>query len=236
MNAVLHPVGPRPERVYWRRRVVVLLALVTAVLLVWNILSGSRGSAAAGDGVAAATDSRSGTATDDAGEAGSGDEAAEGAADPADAAPGGSGEGPDTEGAALEPVAGGPLGCDVADLALMVTTDARSYPAGAQPVFSVTLANTGSTTCVVDAAMATRQVEVMSGADRIWSSADCGEPASESLALLEPGARTEATVTWSRARSAAGCPEDLPEPQPGTYTATATALGATSATAVFDLE
>lgn len=130
---------------------------------------------------------------------------------------------------------GTPTTCDPAALTLTLTTDTRTYPAGTQPVFTVGVTNTGGSSCTVDVAAAQREIVITSGEDRIWSSLDCPEDSTESLQLLEAGARAEPTVTWPRIRSAEGCTAGLPEPRPGTYSAVVTMLGATSAAAVFDL-
>ena len=37
MNTVVRPVGPRPPRVYWVRRLVVVLAGVLALAVVWAL-------------------------------------------------------------------------------------------------------------------------------------------------------------------------------------------------------
>jgi hypothetical protein len=57
MNAVLHPVGPNPPRVYWLRRFVVLVALaavlaVVVAVIVWALALRGSGADAATDGAA----------------------------------------------------------------------------------------------------------------------------------------------------------------------------------------
>ena len=42
MTAVLHPVGPQPPRVYWARRLVLVLGLVLVVAVAWALLTGTR--------------------------------------------------------------------------------------------------------------------------------------------------------------------------------------------------
>lgn len=202
MSTVLHPVGPQPERVYWIRRLLIVLAAVVAVLVVSALVRGG-------------LDPDAAAVTDDAG-----------AEEPAD------GEAP-ADAAATDP--GGPAACTAAELALTLTTSTRSYPAGALPVFTVAITNTGTMSCTVDAGDATREILITSGADRIWSSLDCPTEAGERLLLLEPGARDAVDVTWPRVRSAEGCATGLAEPRAGTYNAVTTLLGAQSAPAVFDL-
>lgn len=220
MSTVLHPVGPRPPQVYWVRRLVVLAALVGVVAVLWAVLG--RGAATADGASGAGTGA---DASQDAG--GGGDEVTADAADDA---------GDAAVDAPQEPVADqGPLVCAPADLTLALTTDARAYPAGAHPTFTVALTNAGGVACTVDADAAQREILITSGSDRIWSSLDCPPTAAPNLLLLEPGARTDAPVLWDRTRSDVGCAGGLPEPRPGTYSAVVTMLGATSTPVVFEL-
>jgi hypothetical protein len=125
--------------------------------------------------------------------------------------------------------------CAAADLTLAVAADAQTYAAGVQPVFTVTITNTSTSSCAVDAGEASRELLVTSGADRVWSSLDCAGDAAERLLLLPAGTADSAAVTWPRVRSAEGCTEGLPEPRPGTYHVVAKLLGAESADTVFSL-
>lgn len=219
MGTVLHPVGPQPPRVYWIRRAAVLVALALVGLLLgvgWWLVFG-RG----GDGGSAGADGSAAGAT-------TAEADAQGDAD-ADAGAGAADAGPPAE----EP--SGPVACAPADLTVALTVDGRAYPAGTVPTFVLAVTNAGATSCTLDANEANREVLITSGADRIWSSLDCLGASVEAIQLLDVGARYEATIAWSRVRSAEGCPADLAEPRPGTYSAIATILGATSASAVFDL-
>lgn len=227
MNTVLHPVGPQPARVYWVRRVVLLLLAAVLVTGLAVALGAARGGAA--DGQGAATDASDGT-TD--GTAGAGDTDAA-------AGDGGDAAADTTEGAADE---GGEDGTNAAaacapeTLTTTLVADAPSYAPGATPTFTVTLTNAGGSACTVDAGLANQALVITSGADRIWSSADCPSEASgERLLLMAPGAAEAMPVAWPRVRSAEGCAGDLPEPRPGTYTAVAVVAGVQSGQVVFEL-
>ena len=204
MSALMHPVGPRPARVYWRRRIVLLALLATAVIILANVLAG-RGTAQA-------------------------------AQDPA-GAPGAAEQTPDPQ---TSPDAGstaGPAKCGEGSLSIALSADHRTYAAGANPVFTVTLTNTSDASCVVDAGEASRGILITSGTDRIWSSLDC--PATENAErtlLLPAGGRDESVVTWTRIRSAEGCTDGLPAPKPGYYQAVASLAGVSSTAAVFELK
>lgn len=206
MSALMHPVGPRPARVYWRRRLVLLVLLATVVIVAVNVLGG-RGSAQAAqdqppDTSGAAADQTPDPATTDGGDS-----------------------------------TAGPAACGEGSLSIALTADQRTYAAGANPVFTVTLTNTSDASCVVDAGEASREILITSGSDRIWSSLDC--PATENAKrtlLLPAGGRDESAVTWTRIRSAEGCADGLPAPRAGTYTAVAKLADVSSTAAVFELK
>lgn len=211
MSALLHPVGPRPARVYWRRRLMALL-LTGALLALGSVAV----NAALGRGAAEAA-------------------APQGSTDPGevpadqDQQDAGTGQTQDSAGA------DGPVACGPESITLALTADARSYPAGVTPVFTVTITNVSTASCTIDAGEAKRQVLVTSGSDRIWASTDCPAEPAERMLLLPAGAQDSVAVTWPRVRSAEGCSDGLPEPRPGTYTAVAAVAGVSSAAAVFDL-
>ena len=47
MSSLLHPVGPEPASVYWRRRIIVVIGILVVLGLVWWLISPSGGSAPA---------------------------------------------------------------------------------------------------------------------------------------------------------------------------------------------
>ena len=121
-------------------------------------------------------------------------------------------------------------------LAVTIAADAADVPAGVSPTFTVTITNAGNTQCVVDAGELQREVVVVSGTDRIWSSKDCAQADSPARSLLlAPGMTDTTQLAWNRVRSAPGCPADLPAPKPGTYQATVTLAGTSGGPTVFRL-
>jgi hypothetical protein len=221
MNTVLSPVGPQPARVYWVRRLVVLVLVAAVITAVAMALGAARGGAAEGttDGTTPPVDEAAAVVGDGAGEAATEQAVSEEPAPQEAEEPG------DAGGA-----------CTPEGLTATLVADAVSYPAGATPTFTVTLTNSGSAACTVDAGLANQSLVVTSGADRIWSSADCSAEADgERLLLLAPAAAEAMPVAWPRVRSDEACTADLPEPRPGTYTAVAVVAGVQSGPVVFEL-
>ncbi|MDC7121955.1 hypothetical protein OMK64_10445 [Cellulomonas fimi] len=207
---VVRPAGPLPARVYWVRRGVVLgIPLLLVALVVW--LVAGRGSA---------------TPPTDASPA---DTPSSEPKDPAQT-PAADGD-EDTE-----DTSGVPQTCAPEALALAIAATAESFPEGTSPTFTVSITNTGTQPCVVDAGDAQREIVITSGVDRVWSSKDCPVAGSESRTLLLAGGTAdESTLAWNRVRSAQGCPADQPTPGAGTYSAAFTLAGATATPVVFGL-
>ncbi|GCE76366.1 hypothetical protein [Cellulomonas biazotea] len=213
---VVRPSGPLPARVYWVRRTIVLgLPLLVVALVVWVLVGrGAAGASADGELPPASETSPAGTdATTPAGDEG------------ADA-------GEEQDDASSDQ----PANCAPEVLALAITATAESFPAGVSPTFAVSITNTGSEPCLVDAGEAQREVVITSGVDRVWSSRDCVAAGTEERTLLLGGGVVDETpLVWNRERSAQGCPAGQPEPGAGTYSAAFTLAGATATPAVFGL-
>ncbi|WP_258724445.1 hypothetical protein [Cellulomonas sp. NS3] len=130
-----------------------------------------------------------------------------------------------------------PRACDPQTLGLTLTADGTSYAAGAIPTLTVALSNDGPAPCLIDVGEAQREIVIMSGADRIWSSRDCAGPETQAREiLLAPGTADTTQLQWQRVRSAEGCPADQPAAQPGTYSAALTLGPIAPAPVVFVLE
>ncbi|QHT57217.1 hypothetical protein GXP71_14800 [Cellulomonas sp. H30R-01] len=207
---VVRPAGPLPARVYWVRRVVVLgIPLLLVVLVVW--LVAGRGSATPPADASPQDTPSSEPKTEVETPAADDDE--------------------DTE-----DTSGVPPTCTAEVLALAIAATAESFPEGTSPSFTVSITNTGTQPCVVDAGDTQREIVITSGVDRVWSSKDCPVAGNETRTLLlAGGAADESTLAWNRVRSAQGCPADQPTPGAGTYSAAFTLAGATATPVVFGL-
>ena len=100
-----------------------------------------------------------------------------------------------------------------------VDADATAYPVEGVAKIGMTITNTGSEPCSLDAGSAALEMFVVSGTDRIWSSDDCQTAAESRVTTLAPGdaGMLASSVEWPLRRSAQGCPEGLAPLRPGTY-------------------
>ncbi|MFF5792823.1 hypothetical protein ACFY5D_12290 [Paeniglutamicibacter sp. NPDC012692] len=198
---------PSPK-VYRRRRLAALIAgLLVIVLLVWA-------------GIAIASSLRP--------------KAADG--NPAQAAaPSNTPTAPESSAPAPEPSAG-PAVCAEGDVSVLATTAQATHGPSQNPVLVMTIKNIGKSECVVNVGTSQQEFTVMSGTDRIFSTADCLADPSDIDITMKPGGSESARFTWERVRSAPGCKIVNAKPRPGWYGFTAKLGNITSEKAGFELK
>ncbi len=81
-----------------------------------------------------------------------------------------------------------------------------------------------------------QEFTVMSGSDRIFSTADCLADPSDIEITMKPGGSESARFTWERVRSAPGCKIVNAKPRPGWYGFTAKLGNITSQKTSFELK
>jgi hypothetical protein len=216
-DALLHPRGPLPPGVYWRRRGVTL-AVVALVLLLLSRACGSDGKPGALAPSSSPTPSHTVTPS-------------------RTASPKPSVSPTKSASPTPSPTTSAPLGpCTASDLLLSAKADAQSYPAGRRPVLTIGIANKGTVPCTRDIGQAAREIRVMSGNDRVWSSDDCSPGGGSEVVTLVPGAAPRTfSVTWSRKRSLPGCKTGTKEAAAGSYKVTGRFGDLTSAPDTFSL-
>jgi hypothetical protein len=206
---VLHPVGPRPAAVYWRRRALVL-TLLLAVLggggwIGYAVATGRPGYAprtaaatrpAATSLVAPALErvvpSLAGVRT------------------PTPKLT------PMTPTATTSPPSpGGPCTDDM--LTLEVRTPG-SAPAGSKPTFELAVTNVSPVPCVRALDKGLQELVLVDGAgNRVWGSNDCFPEAGSDLRTLAPGEVVTFPVVWGGLSSEPTCTAQRVPPAPGAY-------------------
>ena len=175
MSTIKHPVGRQSSKVYRRRRFVVGLGLLAVLVILLLIIIVQPG-ASKGDATAPKSP------------------AADESAAPADAV------------ATIPEVATAVDGaaCDPSMVQIAAITDATNYATDELPKLSLSLTNTGTTDCVIDAGNARQVFTVMSGTDVYWSSTDCQTNPVDAQVTLKPGVvmPLATPITWDRTRSA----------------------------------
>jgi hypothetical protein len=197
---VLHPVGPLPASVYWRRRAVAFAAVVVVLLVGRAVLPG-------GDDGPRNTAAAVGSPTPDAGTPSS-----LAATPPAGDRGGSGGGGPAaTTTAASSPTPAStppppPQPCPDQALQLRVVPERPAYPVGEQPVLDLVVRNISAVACMRDLGAAYQEVLLYDGHNRrLWSSNDCYPGGSKDPQVLGPGDSASFSVTWSGLSSRPKC-------------------------------
>lgn len=116
---------------------------------------------------------------------------------------------------------GGATGGAGCQLSLSLASQATAYANGVDPQFTVAVVNKGTTDCDVDVSPKALVLNIYSGADHIWSSADCATGGKD-LRGIAPGAVQTVTYTWNRTRSSQGCAAHAGSAALGMYIGVAT--------------
>jgi hypothetical protein len=212
VREVLHPVGRLPARVYWRRRLGVLVVLLALL--------------AGGGWLTARLLDRTGDAPP------TGARATGAVPTPAleqvlpslaavrrpEAAPGtspaGAGQTPAPTTSAA-PAPGGPCGDDMIELTMRAPT---RVAAGSSPTLTIVVRNVADVPCTRRLDAELREVQLFdSEGKRVWGSNDCRPEQSDRRKTLAPQQGVALDVVWSGLSSAPGCAGERTAPAPGVY-------------------
>ncbi|GIJ75581.1 hypothetical protein SAMN05443287_114137 [Micromonospora phaseoli] len=215
-------VGPLSPTVYWRRRAVVLGAvLLFLVVLLYSCNGQDGGNDATGNGesdpgVATGTPTPTGSVlTPQTGAPPSGDAGA----DPSTPV-----DDPDTEPSlSNDPPAVNPASdegtCADTELSVTATALPGQVAAGAAVDLHLKVRNRSDRTCSRDVGATAQELYIKSGAEVIWSSDTCGTAAGSDVQSFTPGFERAYQVSWN-GRDSSRCANGLangPEVQSGTY-------------------
>ena len=103
--------------------------------------------------------------------------------------------------------------CDPADIELTAITDKGGYNEGELPLISMSITNTGSAACTINAGTDAQEYIITSGSDQIWSSRDCQTDPKPTDTVLQPSlAKSTTPFGWDRTRSSTDtCAGDRPQ-------------------------
>ncbi|MDQ1583778.1 MAG: hypothetical protein QOF36_1832 [Microbacteriaceae bacterium] len=173
MSTIKHPVGPQPSKVYWRRRLIVGLGALAVIVIVALIFL--RPGSSKGNTAPTATPVTTATKT----------------ATPQ----------PTTIPTTATTASG--AACKAANISVVAITDAGSYAAGQLPQLSLSVTNTGTAACKLNAGSSQQVFTITSGKEVYWKSTDCQTAPVDAEILLQPGKtiKSAAPIAWDRTRS-----------------------------------
>lgn len=191
MSSLRHPVGPEKPVVYWRRRALVLGALLVVVLVVVLIVVG-RGSGATSAAPSASASAGSGA---DASSAGSGS----GSGSSRSAAPKPSAS---ASASASKPAAADGSTCTKDQIVLTPVLDKSAYGPTEDPKIAMSIKNSGTNSCHLDLGSAQQVLTISSGQEQYWSSKDCQTGGTNQDVTIKSGQTlTTPAIAWDRTRS-----------------------------------
>ncbi|MBT1632575.1 hypothetical protein [Curtobacterium flaccumfaciens] len=197
MSSLRHPVGPEKPVVYWRRRALVLGALLVVVLVVVLIVVG-RGSgatsaapsASASAGASAAAGSGAGASSDG---SGSGSGSSRSAAPKPSAS---------ASASASKPAAADGSTCTKDQIVLTPVLDKSAYGPTEDPKIAMSIKNSGTNSCHLDLGSAQQVLTISSGQEQYWSSKDCQTGGTNQDVTIKSGQTlTTPAIAWDRTRS-----------------------------------
>lgn len=194
MSSLRHPVGPEKPVVYWRRRALVLGALLVVVLVVVLIVVGrGSGATSAAPSASASAGAASGPGASSAGSAGSGSGSSRSAASkPAASA----------SASASKPAAADGSTCTKDQIVLTPVLDKSAYGPTEDPKIAMSIKNSGTNSCHLDLGSAQQVLTISSGQEQYWSSKDCQTGGTNQDVTIKSGQTlTTPAIAWDRTRS-----------------------------------
>lgn len=199
---------------YWRRRLLVVLGVIVALLLLFLLLKPDPNT-----GVVASSPSPSPT--------GSGNPTTSGTATPSvSGSPSGS----------PSPAATGDV-CTDSDTEVTISPrGGTSFAVGTPITFTMMVKNTSSRSCERDVGAKVNTIEVTSGSVHVWSSDDCAAAGGNDIKALPPTVSYAVASTWNQTLSAPNCPAGQPAAKAGSYDVVGINNGLKSAPVTFTIK
>ncbi|WP_155369483.1 hypothetical protein [Catellatospora vulcania] len=212
-------VGPLPAAVYWRRRAMVLGALLAAVLMITLVVRGT-GSGGAQQPTANGTSSSAGASP---ASAAAGDPTAsptDGVIAPASELTPSPTADPEGEGSGDGET--DPNACTDAEIKVTAKPTQTTLKRGNDLLITLLIKNTSNRTCTRDVGADLQELRILKSTEKVWSSDDCGGPRGHEVRSFPPAHERSYTVVWN-GHSSSACEKSIkrvpdgPVPAAGEY-------------------
>ena len=178
----MHPVGPEPASVYWRRRIIVIIGILVVLgLLAWLVSLANPN-----EPTAAPANSEP----------------------PSDPLPTLTSAAPTTSASPSTSVSG--AACADSDITVSVTTDQQTYSVGGPVEFVMKISNTGTVPCVRDVGTLANTFVITSGGFDVWNSDACSSGDESQEEEIPAGEAFAVKGTWDGTVTANGCENATP--------------------------
>ncbi|MFL6162885.1 MAG: hypothetical protein ACJ74U_11740 [Jatrophihabitantaceae bacterium] len=208
---MLHPIGDLAPSVYWRRRVLLLAAVLLAGVTAYALFfrgGGASAPTAGGSFSPSGQQSSVGTSAT---------------------------QSTSSSATSVEQTTAEPQTCSPSQLAISAGSSAGSYPAGAQPTVAIVVTNRGPQPCVQDLSDTQIELRVYNGSARVWGSHDCLIQPGTAPATLPVGQPIRREIQWSGLSSQPACAGTRTRVGAGRYTLFAYLAGQQGSPSTFTL-
>lgn len=206
----MHPVGPKPQSVYWRRRAIFLTVLLLTVLLIGKTLFGGGGSNSSAAPTGSNSASPSATASPSAINSSDSEPTPTISAekktstptpDPTDAVDPITLQTPSPVVTKTQPAGS----CTDSEVSVKVSMTKRVVNVGSESNLVMSVKNISNRTCKRDVGSGANEVSIISGPAHVWSTDDCSPGSESNYVELKPGQIWSVKVIWNGKLSAPNC-------------------------------
>lgn len=212
MSGVVHPVGPKPAKVYWQRRAIFALVLIVTLIAISQALFGGSGSS--GKPTAQVVVSKTASAHPSASPSVSPSASASATSTPA-------------SGPTIDPITQQsptpivtptqPAGaCSDSQVSVQVKLRPNKTKVGSGMDLTMSVKNISNQPCKRDVGSGANEVTIISGPALVWSTDHCNPATDSNYVKLAPSQTWSVHVIWDGKLSEAGC-KILANAEPGAY-------------------
>lgn len=106
--------------------------------------------------------------------------------------------------------------CTSKVIVVSAITDKGDYAAGEKPQLRMSITNTGSEACTINAGTSKQSFTILNGDNKVWTSTDCQVEPSDQNSVIESGQTVQSAeaIVWDRTKSTADTCEGNRDPVP----------------------
>lgn len=106
--------------------------------------------------------------------------------------------------------------CSSKVIVVSAITDKGDYAAGEKPQLRMSITNTGSEACTINAGTSKQSFTILNGDNKVWTSTDCQVEPSDQNSVIESGQTVQSAeaIVWDRTKSTADTCEGNRDPVP----------------------
>ena len=199
VSGVVHPVGPQPPKVYWRRRIVFGVVLLLTLYVLSNSLFGGSGNSKAAPVVSTSpsTPSVKASQSPDASASASSQTSIDPSTDPI-------AEMTQTSAPYIDPTPPADA-CKDSDVTTKIAIDHTDIKAGAELGLTMAVKNTSTKSCKRDVGSGANEITIISGPALVWSTDHCSPGTESNYIDIAAGQTWKVHVIWNGKLSAKGC-------------------------------